>query len=73
MHKYNIGDKVFFLQNNRIQKVTISSITILITKVNTNITYSMEEKTACTYGIELPIQASETECFSTKQELIDSL
>jgi len=67
MHKYKIGDQVYFLENNKISNNIIDGI--ITTEISFNYRFSFENK-------HEPIDfmwKTEEDCFKTKQELIESL
>jgi len=67
--KFNIGDEVFFLHDNKIVKDKILYVSILLTKAGITVKYNMFETRDKTYEVNF----IDSQIFATKQELLDSL
>ena len=67
MNKYNLGDEVFTLLANKIQRVTIQTVDIHIRHFGISITYTVDRCCGTTGSI------SQCELFSSKQELLETL
>ena len=61
--KYNIGDKVWFISDNKVQQTDITGVSIRISKENPVIVYTLH------YGNDI----SEDRVFAKKEELLKTL
>ena len=71
--RFKIGDKVFFMHNNKIDFDDIKSIDIRVTDRGNEITYKMN---SCKYSCSdmyVPLELPENRVYASKQELINSL
>jgi hypothetical protein len=71
--KYNIGDKVFYMHDNKVCDGIIASIeAIVIADMNTR---PLEHYTTIYYNLcgMINIKKCETYCFNSKEELIKTL
>lgn len=65
--KFQIGDAIFFLEENKVSKARVDSVRVIIANISaggTSIDYSIQ-------GLRFSIK--ESEAFSTKEELLKSL
>jgi hypothetical protein len=66
--KYNIGDEVWFMHNNKVYISFITDVRIKKNNVNTKIEYMVESMQKIDFGIK-----KEFDLYSTKEELLKSL
>lgn len=61
--KYNIGDKVWFIDDNQVMQLDITGFSVQVKEAETVVTYTLH------YGMTRP----EENLFPTKEELLNSL
>lgn len=68
--KYNVGDIVYYMWSNKIYMFKIISYRIDSVPESTRISYSLERRdfSGCVYTT-----ANETECYSSREDVIKSL
>lgn len=77
--KFNVGDTLYTIHNNKVEKITVKEINIEINKKHINVLYkSVEEflpfpSMSGFCGDQFTIDRPEEELFSTKEELLKSL
>lgn len=64
LHKFNVGDTVYYMEDNKVKSSIITNITYYIWKNETNLAYDLNDNT---------ISKEESELFSSKIELLNSL
>lgn len=64
LHKFNVGDTVYYMEDNKVESSIITSITYYMWKNETNLAYYLNDNT---------ISKDESELFSSKIELLNSL
>lgn len=65
--KFNVGDKVFVIWENKVYRAIVIDIDIRVSRLPMKIIYQVQFETAGIIGFH------EERLFATKQELIDSL
>lgn len=71
--KYNIGDEVYFIHNNKVNNSRIKSIEVTCIS-NYDALYPTEPKVVITYHVMINnTRYCEYDLFKTKEELINSL
>ena len=70
--KYNIGDEVFYMKDNKVRTLKITQINMLVQLIPKTIGYGCEINQVVDYGDGRTV-LTEYECFSTKEELLKSL
>lgn len=69
--KFDIGDALFTMYNNRIKKVTINEINII--KSHTSNVYIHYKVSYLDYDIIKEFEVNEEDLFATKEEVIEDL
>lgn len=69
--KFNIGDTVWFLKNNKVTSMEVWCIEVSATKIYVKPTYVFFR--AATSQNEGHLYFAEEDCFQTKEELLQSL
>ena len=64
LHKFNVGDTVYYIEDNKVKSSIITNITYHIWKNKTNLSYYLNDNT---------ISKEESKLFSSKIELLNSL
>ena len=64
LHKFNVGDTVYYMEDNKVESSIITSITYYIRKNEINLTYYLNDYT---------LSKEESKLFSSKIELLNSL
>lgn len=70
--KYNIGDEVWFIRDNKVQSLKITQLNVLMSLLPKTDGYGCEINQVVDYGDRRTVLA-EYECFPTKEELLKSL
>lgn len=70
--KYNIGDEVWFIKDNKVQSLKITQLNVLMNLLPKTDGHGCEIVQVVDYSDRKTVLA-EYECFSTKEELLKSL
>lgn len=71
--KFNIGDRAWFMKNNKVTEVIISSISLsYVDSDSDNIIYTANDAANPTHWLD-HVDIEEKTLFKSKQELLDSL
>jgi len=74
--KFDIGDTVFFIEENKVQQATIKRISINVNESNSQFGYGYKPDARIRYSTDssnLSKYKNEEQLFKTKQDLLDSL
>lgn len=70
--KYNIGDEVWFIKDNKVQSLKITQLNVLMSLLPKTDGYGCKINQVVDYSNGKTVLA-EYECFPTKEELLKSL